>query len=89
MNVRVLSREEHEWLSSEAARLAYRYIHSHYCTPDVIEKALMQAVIIAQMNQSVMDAGTLSLLVERISEFEGVSHFDPEKGEMDAAHRYC
>lgn len=89
MGSRVLSREEREVLSPEAIELVYRHINSHYCSADVIEKTLLQAVIIAKMNQCRIDAATISFIMEKISEYEGSPLFDPESNEKDDMNRYC
>jgi hypothetical protein len=89
MGSRVLSREEREILSPEAIELVYKYIHSHYCSPDVIEKTLLQAVIIAKMNQCCVDVATVSFIMEKISEYEGSPLFDPDNDEKDMVNRYC
>jgi hypothetical protein len=89
MSTRVLSREEREALSSEAMELIYKYMNNSYCSPDIIEKALLHAVVVSRLNQCLVDAGTLSVLIEKISEYEGVPLFDPEHGEGDASFRYC
>jgi hypothetical protein len=89
MGSRVLSREESEALSPEAVELVYKYIHSQYCSPDIIEKTLLQAVIIAKMNQCSIDAGAVTFIMERISEYEGTPFFDPDSGAEDAMNRYC
>ncbi|MDR1966775.1 MAG: hypothetical protein LBQ36_08700 [Synergistaceae bacterium] len=89
MNTRVLSREEREALSSGAVELIYKYMHNDYCSPDIIEKTLLHAVVVSRLNQCLVDAGTLSLLIEKISEYEGVPLFDPSHGGTDASSRYC
>ncbi|MDR3322382.1 MAG: hypothetical protein LBS93_08030 [Synergistaceae bacterium] len=89
MGSRVLSHEESEALSPEAVELVYKCIHSQYCSPDIIEKTLLQAIIIARMNQCSVDAGAVSFIMERISEYEGTPLFDPENGADDAMNRYC
>ncbi|MDR1515246.1 MAG: hypothetical protein LBS45_06090 [Synergistaceae bacterium] len=89
MGSRVLSREESQSLSPEAARLVYKFIHSQYCPAEIIEKALLQAVILAGMNQYRVDADTISFIMEKISEYEGVPLFDPDNGAEDTMGRYC
>jgi hypothetical protein len=89
MGSRVLSREECEILSPEAVGLVYKYIHSQYSPPEIIEKALLQAVVIAKMNQCRVDANTISFIMEKISEYEGIPLFDPDNDEQDAINRYC
>jgi hypothetical protein len=89
MGSRVLSREESEALSPEAVGLVYKFIHSHYGPPEIIEKTLLQAVIIAKMNQCRVDANTVSFIMERISEYEGITLFGPDDEAQDTIGRYC
>ena len=89
MENRILSREEWETLSPDTIELIYKHIHRQYVSSDVIEKVLLQAVILARLNQCCVDAGTLSLLLEKVSEYEGVSFPDPEEDEKNFSRRYC
>jgi hypothetical protein len=89
MGSRVLSREECEVLSPEAVQLVYKHIHSQYCPADIIEKTLLQAVILAKMNQCRVDANTISFIMEKISEYEGSPLFDPDNDTDDTISRYC
>jgi hypothetical protein len=89
MSTRVLSKEEREALSSDAVELIYKYLNNDYCSQDVIEKTLLHAVVVSRLNQCLVDAGTLSFLMEKISEYEGVPLFDPEHDGENAANRYC
>ncbi|MDR1137389.1 MAG: hypothetical protein LBK91_03615 [Synergistaceae bacterium] len=89
MSTRVLSKEESESLSFGAVELIYKYLNDGYCTPDVIEKALLHAVVVSRLNQCLVDAGTLSLLMEKISEYEGVPLFGPGGDGEGNAGRYC
>ncbi|MDR1884756.1 MAG: hypothetical protein LBQ56_00675 [Synergistaceae bacterium] len=89
MRSRILSREENESLSPEAVKLIYRHFHSHYCAPDILEKVLLQAVMVARINQCRVEEDMLVFLIEKISEYEGVPVFDPgDEGGSDA-YRYC
>jgi hypothetical protein len=89
MGSRVLSREEREVLSSEAVGLVYKHIHSQYTPPEIIEKTLLQAFVIAKMNQCRVDADTISFIMEKISEYEGIPLFDPNNDAQDTMNRYC
>jgi hypothetical protein len=89
MGSRVLSREESDVLSPDAVELVYKHIHSQYCSPEIIEKTLLQAVIVARMNQCRIDAGAISFIMEKISEYEGAPLFDPENGAEGTMNRYC
>jgi hypothetical protein len=89
MMSRILSREEDESLSPEAVKLVYRHIHSQYCAPDILEKVLLQAIIVSRINQCKVDERMLSFLIEKISEYEGVPVFDPAGGDESDACRYC
>jgi hypothetical protein len=89
MSTRILSREERDALSSGAVELVYKYMHNSYCSTDVLEKSLLHAVMVSRLNQCLVDAGTMSFLIEKISEYEGVPLFDPEQSEEGAASRYC
>ncbi|MDR2780346.1 MAG: hypothetical protein LBB28_04395 [Synergistaceae bacterium] len=89
MSTRVLSKEESEALSFGAVELIYKYMNDGYCTPEVIEKTLLHAVVVSRLNQCLVDAGTLSLLMEKISEYEGVPLFSPERDGEGNAGRYC
>jgi hypothetical protein len=89
MGNRVLSREEREALSPEAVGFVYKFIHGQYCPAEIIEKVLLQAVILAGMNQYRVDANTISFIMERISEYEGVPFFYPDNDAEDTMGRYC
>jgi hypothetical protein len=89
MNTRILSKEEKEALSPDATESIYKYLHSDYCPPDILEKTLLHAVIISKLNQCLVDASTLSFLIEKISEYEGIPVFDPNREGDGAVNRYC
>jgi hypothetical protein len=87
--MRVLSREERDALSSGAVELVYKYMNNSYCSSDVLEKSLLHAVMVSRLNQCLVDTGTMSFLIEKISEYEGSPLFDPDQGGEGAADRYC
>ncbi|GHV58052.1 hypothetical protein FACS1894216_22700 [Synergistales bacterium] len=89
MEMRVLSREESEALRSDAIELVYKNIQSHYCSPDIIEKTLLQAVIISKLHQCSLDAPAISFIMDRIAEFDGVPLFDTGADENSSSIRYC
>jgi hypothetical protein len=89
MNTRILSKEEKEALSPDATESIYKYLNSDYCPADILEKTLLHAVIISKLNQCLVDANTLSFLIEKISEYEGIPVFDPNRESDGAANRYC
>ena len=89
MRYRVLSREERESLSAEAVKFVYDAINNGYCSPETIEKTLLQAVILARMNQCRVDADTFSFLFERISEMEDVSLESLKSDGDNTTYRYC
>ncbi|MDR1471809.1 MAG: hypothetical protein LBS75_04725 [Synergistaceae bacterium] len=89
MSIRVLSREERESLSPEAAKIAYRHLLNRHYTPEIMEKSLLQAVMVARLNQCLVDEETFSFLIEKISEYEGLPLIDQNKKDEDAAHGYC
>lgn len=76
-------------MSPEAIDFIYRNINSPYCSADVIEKTLLQAIMLARMNQCRIDREALSFLLEKISECDGMPAFDAENNCWDASHRYC
>jgi hypothetical protein len=89
MGTRVLSREEHDALSPAAVEMVYKYLNGHCCSPDIMEKTLLHAVVVSRLNQCLVDEETFSFLMEKISEYEGVPLFDPEKNDEDSASRFC
>lgn len=89
MSIRVLSKEESEALSPDAIEIIYRNIHDPYCSMDVVEKTLLQAVVLARVNQCRIDAAAVSFLLEKISECEGLPAFDAENNGRDASNRLC
>ncbi|MDR0764791.1 MAG: hypothetical protein LBE65_04285 [Synergistaceae bacterium] len=89
MNTRILSKEEREALSPDATESIYKYLSSDCCPSDILEKTLLHAVIISKLNQCLVDANTLSFLIEKISEYEGTPLFDPDREGDGAANRYC
>ena len=77
MSTRVLSREEWEALSPEAAELIYKYLNGNYCPAEVIEKTLLHAIVVSKLNQCLVDTATLTFLIEKIAEYEGVPILTP------------
>ena len=89
MEKRILSREEWDLLAPDAVELIYRHIYNQHISSDILEKTMLQAVIIARMNQCRIDAQTLSYLIEKISEYEGLPVFDSDENGEDIINRYC
>ena len=89
MENRILSPEECEILSPDAVKLIYRYIHRQSVPSDIIEKTLLNALVVSRMNQCIVNAEMLSLLMERISEFEGMPILDMDIDSADMTYRYC
>ena len=89
MRFRVLSREESESLSTEAVKFVYDAINNDYYSPDTVEKTLLQAVLLARMNQCRVEADTFSFLFERISELEDIAPDNPTKDGDNTTYRYC
>ena len=88
MGNRILSKEECELLLPEAIQVVYQYLHNQYYSSEVIEKALLQAMILARMNQCRIDAPTISFLLDRIAENEGTPIFDTDVDCGDFMNRY-
>ena len=86
MSTRVLSKEEREALSPGAMELIYKYLYGDYCPADVIEKTLLHAIVVSKLNQCLVDAATLTYLIEKIAEFEGVPFLTP--GDDQATSRW-
>ena len=72
MSARVLSKEEQESLSSGAVELIYQYLYGNYCPVEVIEKTLLHAIVVSKLNQCLVDTATLTFLLEKIAEYDGV-----------------
>jgi hypothetical protein len=89
MSTRVLSKEEREALSSGSVELIYKYLNNNYCSSEVIEKVLLHAIVVSKLNQCLVDVATLTFLIEKISEYEGVPLFGNESDGEDATSRYC
>ncbi|MDR1481866.1 MAG: hypothetical protein LBI74_04505 [Synergistaceae bacterium] len=89
MKSRILSREESNSLSSEAVKLVYRHFRDQYCDPDILEKVLLQAVMVARINQCKVDGSMLEFLIEKISEYEGVPVFGLADEDGRDICRYC
>jgi hypothetical protein len=89
MSARVLSREEREALSSGAVEMIYKYLNNNYCSSEVIEKTLLHAIVVSKLNQCLVDVATLSFLIEKISEYEGVPLFGGDLDGEDTMNRYC
>ncbi|MCL2684181.1 MAG: hypothetical protein FWE55_02960 [Synergistaceae bacterium] len=77
MSTRVLSREEREALTPGAVGLIYKYLNGNYCPAEVIEKTLLHAIVVSKLNQCLVDATTLTYLIEKIAEYEGVPILTP------------
>lgn len=89
MGNRILSREEREALSPEAIAFMYKNILGEYCSPDAIEKTLLQAVMVARINQCSIDADAIEFLLEKICENDDAFLFDSDNGAIDSSYRYC
>jgi hypothetical protein len=89
MGHRILSREERDALVPEAIEFVYKHIIGCCCSPDVIEKTLLQAVLVSRINQRKLDEGTLAFLFEKISENDDTRIFEADGGEWDSSYRYC
>jgi hypothetical protein len=89
MGARILSGEERDSLSPDAVELVYKYMNNNYCTPDILEKSLLHAVVVSRLNQCLVNSETMALLIEKISEYEGVPVFNPEHSGEGAASRLC
>ena len=82
MSTRVLSREEQEALSPGAMELIYKYLNGNYCPAEIIEKTLLHAIVVSKLNQCLVDATTLTFLIEKIAEYEGVPFLSPVPDEQ-------
>ncbi|MDR3355366.1 MAG: hypothetical protein LBO21_10020 [Synergistaceae bacterium] len=89
MRNRILSSEENDSLSPEAIKLAYKHLCGQYCAPGILEKVLLQAVLVARINQCKVDGDMFEFLIEKISEYEGVPVFGPADEDGRDACRYC
>ena len=89
MENRILSPEECEILLPDAVKLIYRHIHRQSVPSDIIEKTLLNAVVVSRMNQCFVNAEMLTLLMEKISEFEGMPIIDIDSDSADMTYRYC
>jgi hypothetical protein len=72
MSTRVLCREEQEALSPGAVEMIYKYLNGNYCPAEIIEKTLLHAIVVSKLNQCLVDETTLTYLIEKIAEYEGV-----------------
>jgi hypothetical protein len=88
MGVRILSKEEREALSPEAMSLVCRHMEHQISPPSVIEKVLLQAVIVSRMNQCQLNDEIVSFLIEKISEYEGIAVLDPETYDREGMQKY-
>ena len=85
MGTRVLSREEREALSPGAMELVYKYMNGNYCPAEIIEKTLLHAIVVSKLNQCLVDATTLTFLIEKIAEYEGVPFLSPVQDDQAAS----
>lgn len=89
MGHRILSRDEMDALSPGAIQFIYEYIIDQHCSPDVIEKTLMQAVMISRIEQCKIDEEGIAFLFERMCENDGAMFFDANAGEWDSSRYFC
>jgi hypothetical protein len=89
MGHRILSREERDALVPEAIEFVYKHIIGCCCSPDVIEKTLLHAVLAARFNQRKLDEDTLAFLFEKISESCDAMILDAGGEDLDSSYRYC
>ncbi len=89
MEIRVLSGEEENSLTPDAIRLVYKYIADRKIMNEILEQALLQAVIFAEASHRRMDAATFEHLLEKISEYEGLPLFEGHRDGEDGTCRYC
>ncbi len=88
MGHRILSREELEVLTPEGIAFIYNIIGQD-CSPETIEKTLLQAGLISRVNQCKLDANALAFLFERICESDTALILEAGEGERDSPYRYC
>ena len=85
MSIRVLSREEREALSPGALELMYKYINGNYGPTEVVEKTLVHVIIVSKLNQCLVDETTLTYLIEKIAEHEGVPFLSPVSDDYESS----
>lgn len=68
MGLRILSAEERGALAPDAVSFIYKMILGYSATPDIIEKVLIQAVLISRLEQRILDAEVVEYLFDRIAE---------------------
>lgn len=89
MERRILSDEEKNSLEPEVIRLIYRNILECRIEPDLLEQALLQAVLFARVSKCRIDTRAFKRLLEKISEYEGLSLFDDRDDGEIGSYRRC
>lgn len=89
MGHRILSRDEIDALDPNATHFIYRNIIGQHCSPDVIEKTLLQAMVISRMCQRKVDEEGISFLFDRLCEHDDVFLSDADPGDMDPFSDFC
>lgn len=89
MAFRILSREELNSLTTDA--IDYIYSSMAGCTEaeEVIEKTLLQAMIISRIEQCKIDSDGLSFLLERIRDNDDAVIFGAGDGEFSPSRKSC
>lgn len=89
MMMRVLSREERDSLTPDAIEFVYREMIGQFYPIDIIEKTLLQAMLISRIDQSKIDSEGIAFLFERICECDDAVIFESERCDCDSTHNFC
>lgn len=84
-----MSRDELFAFTPDAIELIYSSINGQSFPADVIEKTLLQAMIISKIEQCKIDSDGISFLLERISANDDAVIFGPSDGEPDGSRKSC
>lgn len=89
MERRVLSDEEKNSLEPELIQFVYKQILEYRIGPEILEQALLQAVLFARVSKRRMDVKVFERLLEKITEYEGLSLFDDRDDGEVGSYRRC
>lgn len=89
MEMRVLSEEEKNALAPDAVGSVYKHIMNRTISSDILEQALLQAVVFARMGHWRIDAQMFEHLLVRISEGEGLPFFEGHNEGEDGTYPNC
>lgn len=88
MEYRILSEMERRSLTLEAAQFVYRLLHVYQIPCSILERALLEAVLLGQMRHAPVDLPDLEGLVDRAFDTEAPGALLHQGGANETSPRW-